>query len=74
MIAANRIVTTAAPVTGAVSLTIGGRPANVSFAGQVGAGLCQVNAEIPQLTSGDAEVILTIGAFTSADAAFITIQ
>jgi uncharacterized protein (TIGR03437 family) len=73
-IAANRVVTAPAPVTGTVSLTIGGKAANVTFAGQVGSGLCQVNAEVPQLASGDAEVILTIGAFTSADAAFIAIQ
>lgn len=72
--AAGRIVAAPAPVTGPVSLTIGGKPATVGFAGQMGSGLCQINAEVPQLPSGDAEVVLTLGAFTSADAAFITIQ
>jgi uncharacterized protein (TIGR03437 family) len=55
-------------------LTIGGKEAQVGFAGQVGSGLCQVNAEVPQLPAGDAEVILTIDTFTSADAAFLTVQ
>jgi uncharacterized protein (TIGR03437 family) len=73
-ISAGRLVTVAAGVTEAVSLIIGGKPANVTFAGQVGSGLCQVNAEVPQLTSGDAEVVLTIGGFTSSDAAFIAVQ
>ena len=34
----------------------------------------KVNAEIPGLVPGDAEVILTIDTFTSSDAAFLTVQ
>ncbi len=39
-----------APLTGTVKRTIGGRDARVGFAGQVGSGLCQVNAEIAVAT------------------------
>jgi len=73
-IQASRIVTTPGTVTGTVSMTIGGKTAKVTFAGQTGSGLCQVNAEIPQLPSGDAEVVLTIDTFVSADGAFVTVQ
>ncbi len=71
---ANRIVSGAAPVTGTVKLTIGGKPATTSFVGLSGSGLCQVNAQVPQLPSGDAEVVLQIDSFISADGAFLTVQ
>lgn len=68
------IISTAAPVSETPSLTIGGVPAVVSFAGLVGNGLCQVNAVIPTLPPGEAEVVLKIGTFTSADGTFLAIQ
>ncbi len=71
---ADRIVTGAAAVTGTVSLTIGGKPATTSFVGLSGSGLCQVNAQIPALPPGDAEVVLKIDTFISADGAFLTVQ
>jgi uncharacterized protein (TIGR03437 family) len=73
-IQASRLVQAAAPVTGTVKLTIGGKEAKVDFAGQIGSGLCQVNAEVPELSPGDAEVILTIDTFSSSDAAFLTVR
>jgi uncharacterized protein (TIGR03437 family) len=74
VIQASRVVATPGVVTGTVSLTIGGKNAKVTFAGQTGSGLCQVNAELPQLPAGDAEVIFTIDTFVSADGAFVTVQ
>jgi uncharacterized protein (TIGR03437 family) len=71
---ADRIVTGAAPVTGVVRLTVGGQPATTSFVGLSGSGLCQINAQVPQLPPGDAEVVLQIDTFTSADGAFLTVQ
>jgi minor extracellular serine protease Vpr len=71
---ADRIVTGAAPVTGAVTLTIGGKLAATSFVGLSGSGLCQINAQIPELPRGDVEVVLKIDNFTSADGAFLTVQ
>lgn len=71
---ADRIVSGAAPVTGTVKLTIGGKPATTSFVGLSGSGLCQVNAQIPQLAAGDVEVVLQIDSFVSADGAFLTVQ
>lgn len=71
---ADRIVSGGAPVTGTVKLTIGGKPATTSFVGLSGSGLCQINAVIPTLPAGDAEVVLQIDAFTSADGAFLTVQ
>ncbi len=45
-----------------VSLTIGGQPAVVSFAGVVGAGLVQINAQIPTgIGSGDQAIVATVG-------------
>jgi uncharacterized protein (TIGR03437 family) len=70
----DRIVPAAAPATGTIVLTIGGKVAKTSFVGLSGSGLCQINAEVPQLPSGDAEVILQIDSFVSSDAAFINIK
>ncbi len=65
---------TKAPVTEAASLTIGGKPAKVSFVGAVGSGVCRVDAVVPEgIAESDAEVILRIGSFVSADAVFLKI-
>ena len=62
-----------AGVTAAVSLLIGGKVAAVSFAGVVANGVCRVDAIVPAVPAGDAEVVLTIGVFTSADGVFLKI-
>ena len=46
----------------AFQMTIGGKAATVSFAGLVGAGLYQVNVQVPSgLSGGDQPVVLTVG-------------
>jgi uncharacterized protein (TIGR03437 family) len=50
----------AAPTVNPVSVTIGGIPANVSFAGLVGAGLYQVNVTVPAAASGEQAVRATV--------------
>jgi minor extracellular serine protease Vpr len=67
------IIGTTAPVSEPSILTIGGKPATVTFAGLSGNGLCQVNAVIPSLPAGDAEVVLQIGNAKSADGVFLNV-
>src|SRR6202012_1290586 len=51
-----QIIATPINVTG-VTVSIGGAPAPVSFAGLVGAGVYQINAAIPAATAnGDAQI------------------
>ncbi len=72
--AARLIKDVQAQVTERVLLTIGGKAAPVSFAGLVGNGICRVDTSIPpDAAPGDAEVIWTIGNFTSADAVFLAV-
>lgn len=65
------ITTTTAPVSEASTLTIGGQRAQTTFVGLAGNGLCQVNAVVPTLPAGDAEVVLQIGTGVSADGTFV---
>lgn len=45
-----------------VTVTIGGQPAAVDFAGVVGAGLVQINVHVPpSINNGDAPVVATVG-------------
>ena len=45
-----------------VTVTIGGQPAAVDFAGVVGAGLVQINVHVPSsINNGDAAVVATVG-------------
>ena len=60
-------------VTEPATLTIGGKAAAVSFVGTVANGVCRVDAVVPEVPDGDAEVILQIGAFASADAVFLKV-
>jgi len=62
----------------AVSVTIGGQPATVEYAGSVPgivAGLLQINARIPAgIPAGAAAVIVTIGTSESSGAVTIAVQ
>jgi uncharacterized protein (TIGR03437 family) len=62
-------------VTGMVSATIGGRPAQVVFAGLAAgyAGLYQVNLIVPQLARGDYPLQITAGG-TAANTAIVSVQ
>jgi uncharacterized protein (TIGR03437 family) len=45
-----------------VTVTIGGQPATVDFAGVTGAGLVQINVHVPSsIDNGDTAVVATVG-------------
>jgi uncharacterized protein (TIGR03437 family) len=57
------------------SVTIGGLTAQVTFAGQIDAGITQINVVVPAtVPSGDAAVVATMGGQQSQANAFISIQ
>lgn len=51
----------AAPLTGTLTVKIGGLPAKVLFAGITSAGLCQINLVVPAVTAGDQDLLATVG-------------
>jgi uncharacterized protein (TIGR03437 family) len=62
-------------ITAAVSATLGGQPAQVSFAGLAArlAGVFEVSIQIPNLPPGDYPLVITIGGVPS-NSALITLQ
>ncbi|MGE5648540.1 MAG: IPT/TIG domain-containing protein [Acidobacteriota bacterium] len=61
-----KLVTSAAPLTNQVTVTIGGKPAAVTYAGVTMAGLDQINVTIPpDLPEGDAVVVAECGGVTT---------
>jgi uncharacterized protein (TIGR03437 family) len=64
-VATGSVVTTATPVSGAVTITIGGQTAQVQYSGAAGtaiAGLYQFNAVVPSsIGSGPQPVVVTVG-------------
>ena len=67
----------AAPVVdlSAITLTIGGKPAQVQWAGIVGAGLWQLNIQVPQdAPNGNAAVVARIGGKNTQGSAVVAIQ
>jgi uncharacterized protein (TIGR03118 family) len=70
-----QIVTAAAPLAAPATVTIGGVPANVSFAGLVQTGVYQLNATVPLTApSGDNLVTVQVGGYTSPGGVFLTIR
>ena len=69
-ISGGAVFTGAYPTNNAVTVTIGGVPATVLWAGLVGPGLYQINVTIPSsLTDGDHAVVANVaGVATAADA------
>lgn len=67
-----------APGTGTAALptvTIGGINATVTFAGQINAGVMQINVIVPStVTPGDAAVVASIGGQQSQANAFLSVQ
>jgi uncharacterized protein (TIGR03437 family) len=59
-----------------VTVTIGGQPAVVEFAGVVGAGLVQINVTVPaSINNGDAVVVATVnGVSTQAAGNLISVH
>lgn len=56
-----QILTTVYPMAVTPSVTIGGLPGTVYFAGLVAPGLYQVNVAIPALPDGDSSVVIDLG-------------
>ena len=69
-----QLVSTPAPLAGQVQVTIGGQPAQVTFAGLVESGTYQLNVTVPSLPNGDAMVVATIGGAASQSGVSITVQ
>jgi len=70
-----QLVATATPLaTNAVQVTIGGQVANVAFAGLVESGLYQFNVTVPNLPSGDAAVLATIGGVPTQTGVSLAVQ
>jgi len=66
-----------AQVAAAVSATIGGLPAQVSYAGQAPgevAGVMQVNLQVPNGVSGSLPLVLTVGGVSSQATATIAVR
>jgi uncharacterized protein (TIGR03437 family) len=56
------------------TVTIGGVPATVTFAGVVGAGLYQINLIVPATASGDQPLQAMVGGLSTQNGIFITVQ
>jgi uncharacterized protein (TIGR03437 family) len=79
-IASDKITDTVAPLLEAVTVSIGGQPASVHFAGLVApfARMYQINVQVPDsLPSGDHAVVIQTGGVSSlatAECCFISVQ
>ncbi len=60
VVAPGRVGQTEAPLTNAVTITVGGLSAPTTFTGLSATGLYQFNITVPALAGGDHEVIATI--------------
>jgi len=72
---AGKILSVPAPLANNVTVTIGGLPAAVTFAGLSGNGLDQLNVTVPAgLPDGDAAVVATVAGTSTQANLFLTIQ
>jgi uncharacterized protein (TIGR03437 family) len=72
---ANRVFSGTARLTNNLTVTVGGVPATVQFAGIVTTGLYQINIVIPAgLTAGDQPVIATVGGVASPAGVNLAVQ
>jgi uncharacterized protein (TIGR03118 family) len=62
------------PLVTLPAVTIGGASAAVTYGGLVGAGLYQINAVVPSISSGDNAVVATMNGQQSQANAFISVQ
>ena len=63
----------AATLTDKVTITVGGTPADVQFAGVSGAGLYQFNVVVPSVPDGDQKVLASIAGLSSQDNVFVAV-
>jgi uncharacterized protein (TIGR03437 family) len=69
-VSAGQIFTGVSNLSNTVTLTIGGQAATVKFAGVVGAGLVQLNVQVPtSINDGDAAVVVTVGGVSTQSTA-----
>jgi uncharacterized protein (TIGR03437 family) len=71
--AAGIIVQAPVVVPGQVTVTIGGQPANVGFAGLVASGEFQLNVVVPNLPPGEYPVVVTVNGQTSQSGVVIPV-
>ena len=68
-----QLIGTPAVVHGQTTVQIGGLPAIVRYAGLVGPGLYQLNVDIPDVPTGDAQIILQVEG-TQSSPLYVPIQ
>jgi uncharacterized protein (TIGR03437 family) len=68
------VFTGAYETTNAVTVAIGGLPAQVLWAGLVGPGLYQINVIVPSVGAGDQEVVATVGGARSQSGALLKVS
>ena len=72
-----QILPAPAPLANAdnVTVTIGGQPAVVTYAGVVGSGLDQLNVTVPaSLPNGDAQIVATVNGLSTQTGLAVTVQ
>jgi uncharacterized protein (TIGR03437 family) len=69
-----QLVTSPAPTANPVTVTIGGVPATVTFAGLIGSGLYQVDATVPMVGSGDQLIAVSVAGTKAANQPYVPIQ
>lgn len=75
-VASSQVFSGANPLATTPTATIGGQPAAIQFAGVVGAGLVQINVQVPAgISNGEVPVVLSVGGVpTQATNNMITIH
>jgi uncharacterized protein (TIGR03437 family) len=56
-----QLVETPAPTANPVTVSVGGQPATVQFAGIIGPGLYQINLTVPAIPTGNAAIVVSVG-------------
>ena len=74
MIVPGIVVQAAAPLANAVTMTIGGLPAAVTYAGLSATGLYQLNVTVPALAAGDHSVVATIAGIATQSGVLLKIS
>jgi uncharacterized protein (TIGR03437 family) len=71
------ITSDAMPLASDVSVTVGGQPAQVLYAGNAGgevAGVTQINLKLPDGVTGTLPVVLTVGGVASSATVTVSVQ
>jgi uncharacterized protein (TIGR03437 family) len=72
---AAQLVALATPLASSVTVSIGGKPATVVYAGLSGSGLNQLNVVVPpDVPAGDQAIIATVNGSQSQPGMFLTVQ